>query len=92
MQWYVLTFILWLMSNFPCLLLTVNTGNQLIPLKVNIYMNTLLHNFVMYILFCSLYISKVTDEENLFNSQELLFFVIISFILMTVMCDSGVML
>ena len=80
------------MSIFPCLLLTVNTGNQLIPLKVNIYVNTLHHNFIMYILFCSLYISKGTDEENLFNSQELLLFVIISFILMTVMCDSGVML
>ena len=80
------------MSIFPCLLLTVNTGNQLIPLKVNIYMNTLHHNFIMYILFCSLYISKGTDEENLFNSEELLLFMIISFILMTVMCDSGLIL
>ena len=80
------------MSIFPCLLLTANTGNQLIPLKVNIYMNTLHHSFIMYILFCSLYISKVTDEDNLFNSQELLFFVFISFILVTVMCDSGLIL
>ena len=46
----------------------------------------------MYILFCSLYISKGTDEENLFNSQELLLLVIISFILVTLMCDSGLIL
>ena len=55
-------------------------------------LNTLHHNFIMYILFCSLYISKGTDEENFFNSEELLLFMIISFILMTVMCDSGLIL
>ena len=33
-----------------------------------------------------------TDKENLFDDQEPLKLEIISFILMTLMCDSGVML
>ena len=33
-----------------------------------------------------------SDKENLFNNQKLLLLVIISFILMTLMFDSGVML
>ena len=32
---------------------------------------------------------KVTDKENSFTDQKLLWLVIISFILMTLMCDSG---
>ena len=43
-----------------------------------------------YSLYCSLYISKEANKENLFNNQELLQFVIISSILMTFMFDSGV--
>ena len=39
--------------------------------------------------YCSLYISKGADKENLSNNQEL---VIISFILMTLMFHSGVIL
>ena len=40
--------------------------------------------------YCSLYISQGADKENLFNNQELLLLEIISFILITLMCDSGV--
>ena len=39
-----------------------------------------------------LYISFGADKENLCNNQELCYLVTISFILMTVMCDSGVMM
>ena len=39
-----------------------------------------------------MYISKVSDKENLNNNQELLKLVIISFILVTLMCDSGMIL
>ena len=35
---------------------------------------------------------KGADKENLFNNQEFLKLVIISFIRMTSMCDAGVML
>ena len=41
---------------------------------------------------CSLYISKRADKENLFANQKVPSLVIISFILMTFMCDSGVIL
>ena len=44
----------------------------------------------MHILHTILYISKGADEENLFNNQEFHELVIISFILMTLMFDSGV--
>ena len=36
--------------------------------------------------------SKGADKENLFNNQEFLKLVIVSFILMTSMCDAGVIL
>ena len=49
------------------------------------------HQFA-YSLYCSLYISGNADKENLFKNQELYKLVIISFILMTLMFDSGVML
>ena len=42
--------------------------------------------------YCSLYISLCASKENLFNNQEVLQLIIISFILMTLMCDSGVIL
>ena len=41
---------------------------------------------------CSLYISLCGGKENLFNNQEVLQLNIISFILMTLLCDSGVIL
>ena len=40
--------------------------------------------------YCSLYIFQDADKENLLNNQELLQKVIISFILMTSICDSEV--
>ena len=40
--------------------------------------------------YCSLYISKGADKENFSNNQDLLYLVIISFILMALICDSGV--
>ena len=44
----------------------------------------------MYILLTIPYtIPKGADKENLFNNQELLKLAIISFILMTLMCDLG---
>ena len=40
--------------------------------------------------YCSLYISSASTKENLFKDQELLYLVIISFILVTIMwCDRG---
>ena len=39
---------------------------------------------------CSLFISYGADKENLFNNQELPKLLIISFILVTLMCDLGV--
>ena len=45
-----------------------------------------------YSLYYSLYISYATDKENLFNNQEPLKLGIISFILMTLMSDSRVIL
>ena len=42
--------------------------------------------------YCSLYISECAGKENLFNNQEVLQLIIISFTLMTLMCDSGVIL
>ena len=43
-------------------------------------------------LFCSQYISLCAGRENLFNNQEVLQFIIIAFILVTLMFDSGVIL
>ena len=42
--------------------------------------------------YCSLHISKGANKEKLFSNQELLQLVIISFLLMTLMCDSGMIL
>ena len=42
--------------------------------------------------YCSLYIFNGADKEDLSKNQKLLAFVIISFILMTLMCNSGVIL
>ena len=42
--------------------------------------------------YCSLYISLGADKENLFNNQEVLQLIIISFILLTLVCDLGVWL
>ena len=39
-----------------------------------------------------LYISKAGDKENLFAHQKVPFLVTISFILITIMCDSGYIL
>ena len=41
---------------------------------------------------CSPHISQDAEKENLFNNQEILWLVIIPFILITLMCDSGVIL
>ena len=49
--------------------------------------NTLRH-WYSYSPHWSLYISYGTDKENLFDNQELLKLVIISFILVTSTCDS----
>ena len=46
----------------------------------------------MHFLCTFLYISLGANKEKLFNNQELLWLVIISFILMTLMCDSRVIL
>ena len=43
-----------------------------------------------YSLYFSLYISYSAKKENLFNNQELLGLVIFSFILVTLLCDLGV--
>ena len=51
-----------------------------------------LPNISMNILLTVLYTLLGADMKNLFNNQELLYFVIISYILMTLMCDSGVIL
>ena len=61
-----------------------------LPLYV---INPLQPNISMHILHTVLYtFPKVLDKENLSNKQELLQLVIISFILMTFMCDLGVKL
>ena len=39
--------------------------------------------------YCSQYISLCAGKENLFNNQEVPQFIIIAFILMTLMFDSG---
>ena len=47
----------------------------------------------MHILHAALYIHfQGADKENLFNNQEFLWLIIISFILMTLMLDSEVIL
>ena len=53
--------------------------------KVTIYILT-----SPYSPLCSLYVFLVTDKDNLFNNQELLKLVIISFILVAVKFVSGV--
>ena len=51
-------------------------------------------NISMYIIQTDLYIipKVLADKENLFNNQEFLLLVIISFILMILKCESGVIL
>ena len=49
-------------------------------------------NQYAYSPYCFLYISKGADKKNLFTNQELVSLVIISLILMTLMCDSGMIL
>ena len=46
----------------------------------------------IYSLYCSLYISLSAGWENLFNNQQLLQSMIIPFILVTLVSDSGVIL
>ena len=53
--------------------------------------NPLHSNIRMHILQTVLYISLCAGKENLFNNQEVLQFIIISFILLTLMCDSRVL-
>ena len=50
-----------------------------------------LHQFVFFP-YCFLYTSNVTKKDYLFQNQEPLQLVIIVFILVTFMCDSGVIL
>ena len=50
--------------------------------------NPLHPNISIHILHTVLYVSLRAGKENWFNNQGLLKLVIISFILMTVMCDS----
>ena len=52
-----------------------------------IYMNITVHNLLTV-----LYISYGTGKDNFLNTQEPLQILIISFILMTLMCDSTVIL
>ena len=52
----------------------------------------LLADYVAFIGRGDLYNSKGADKENEFNNQESLWLVITFFILMTLMCDSGVIL
>ena len=52
--------------------------------------NTLISVCIFLIMF--LYISYGADKENLFNNQELLLLVVISFILVPLIFDSGVIL
>ena len=42
--------------------------------------------------YCSIYIYKGADKENLFNNPELPYLAIINFILLTLMRDSGLIL
>ena len=51
-----------------------------------------LPNISMNILLTVLYTLSGANMENLFNNQELLYFLIISYILLTLMFDSGVIL
>ena len=46
----------------------------------------------LYSTHCFLYISDSTDEESLFDNQEFVKLMIISFILMTLICDCEVIL
>ena len=47
------------------------------------WFNPLHPNIIMYIL------HTFADKENLYNNQELLWLLIISYVLITLMCDSG---
>ena len=49
------------------------------------------HQIILYSPYCSLNIFQGTDKENLFNNQELLKLVIISFILLIIKFDPGMM-
>ena len=53
--------------------------------------STPLHQYT-YSTYCYPYISQGTDKENLINNQELLQSVIIASILVTLMCDFGLIL
>ena len=55
-------------------------------------MNPLYSNISVHILHTRLFIYKAADKENLFNNQELLKLVIISFILMILIFYSMVIL
>ena len=57
------------------------------PTKSNGKVLTLTLHQYAYSPYCSLYISLGANKENLSNNQELLYLVIISFILMTLMFD-----
>ena len=80
------------------LVTTVITFTQsMIKSEINfsdqVLFNSLHPKIIMHILHTVLYtFPKVLDKENLSNKQELLWLVIISFILMTLICDSGVIL
>ena len=60
--------------------------------KVRRFVKSIMGQAYPYSPYYSLYISQGADKENLFNNQQLLQSVIISFILMTLMCDSRVIL
>ena len=53
--------------------------------------NPLHSNIRIHMLQTVLYISLCAGKENLFNNQEVVQFIIISFILLTLMCDSRVL-
>ena len=80
------------------LVTTVITFTQsMIKSEINfsdqVLFNSLHPNIIMHILHTVLYtFPKGLDKENLSNKQELLWLVIISLILMTLICDSGVIL
>ena len=67
---------------------------ELFSYSHSFFFNPLHHNISMHILHTVLYTfpKGLADEESLFTDQKLLLLVIISFILMTLMFDSALML
>ena len=65
--------------------------SDLFPL-FKVSLNPLHPNISLHILHTILYVFRSIERENLFNNQELLWMVIAFFILVTLRCDSGMIL